>query len=135
MPLALLFLVLFRRRPSLQVVSVASVALLQVALFAFFTYFPVRDPAFQKRDHVETFQQLGWNHEVSRMSPYAKLNMILRYQQRREQYEHLKNAGDDVHATLWGLDQKNEQERIKSLKNVLEHAKEGSDSYKSTQGS
>lgn len=122
------------------------------ALFAYLAYRTPQDPAAspllnQKRQariqqqieknksnpllHVPL--RISWDEELSYMNAYAKLNLVLRYQQQKRQHEKLLSYAEtyaesakkrglvDSHIpTLWYLNQKNEEKKIKALEEKIE---------------
>jgi len=107
--------------------SLTSLFILQTVLFLYFAYSHSRNPAFDpslKRTHsVST-----WNEELATLSPYARLNLVLRYQQRKQQHERLEKFAPLYHATsakkrlfnglptLWQVERENEDSEIQRLK-------------------
>lgn len=79
----------------------------QVALFFYVAFTPSRDPASDPTLTNERIQALGklgdqlptWDFELQFMSPYAKLNRLLRYKQLKNQNERLQPF-QDAFATL-----------------------------------
>ena len=62
---------------------------------------PVSDPQLNLAYQKAIQQQIksgayapDWNFELQYMTPYAKLNMLLRYQQRKDQNERVKKYAD-----------------------------------------
>lgn len=71
---------------------------------------------------------IDWNTEVNLLSPYARLNLVLRYQQAQLQHERLKNYeevyqermesknfSDPLFPSLWNLNHSQEQQEIANL--------------------
>lgn len=95
LPIALLAFVIFSKRWRLA--SILTFIALQSMGFAYFAFKHPSDPAssailnderhraLQKLQRENIFP--SWNFELNFMTSYAKLNMLLRYQQRKEQQE------------------------------------------------
>lgn len=112
---------------------------LQIALFLFFVLGPVRDPASdialskQRQEALAAHPLPDWNFDLQYMSPYAKLNMLLRYQQRLAQQNHFEKFISPTKLkkmpTLWQQDQNNETREIKRQKTLLASSEVGSEAY------
>ncbi len=71
--------------------------LIQLSAFAYFALFKPKDPAAnaalsqQRQEQIkEGKNRFLWSFELDHLSPYAKLNRLLRYQQSKEQDERLQ---------------------------------------------
>lgn len=103
-PLFLLSHYLFKNQTRLYRWSIGAIFLIQIFLFVFCIFFPLRDPAADPALNLERQKnlqeklrnpqnpprQMTWKDEVHYLSPYAKLNLLLRYQLYKEQQDHLK---------------------------------------------
>ncbi|WP_068471399.1 ABC transporter permease [Candidatus Protochlamydia phocaeensis] len=94
----------------------------------------------EKNNPLFIFPSLTWEQELSYMTPYAKLNLALRYQQRKAQQERLapyaeayagnakrKGKKELSMPTLWQLDRNQERQRIASYKHIIDQHE---DAYK-----
>lgn len=125
--------IFFRRNRSLWI-ACGLLAVLQITCFIFFAYGPSQDPAFdpvlskQRQEAIRSHPLPDWNFDLRYMTPYAKLNLVLRYQQRYKQQERLQQYSSfyDAHQlfqglpTLWQMERDNEQKEINNRKEVLE---------------
>lgn len=132
----------------------------QIAIFLFLVYFSLKDPASDRELNQERHQQViaqgkkwipSWDFELQYQVPYAKLNAILRYQNRLEQNQSLEkyvavytqgiqkkqdNRREEklTLPTLWELDKQNEQRDIARLMSALKAAPKDSEAYARAQG-
>lgn len=108
------------------------IAALQFILFSFLIAFPPINPAVDramhaKREQIHSPAISTWQKELEYLNPYARLNLVLRYQQylaqqkRLEIYEkdyeqYVKRLGQTnlLFPTLWNLSYQQEQEIEKS---------------------
>jgi peptide/nickel transport system permease protein len=104
LPLALLCIVLFRHHSERMKDSLYLILLLHFILFLFVILDPLKDPASDpkliqerqlflqawKKDHPGI--PLSWSQELQFMPPYAKLNLLLREQQREAQNQRLAKS-------------------------------------------
>lgn len=96
--------------------GVLAVLALQICLFGFVVATPPSDPAndpslsARRQAAIQTTPSLTWQQELSFMNDYAKLNLVLRTAQRKEEDENLHGhlPTSARLATLWTLE--NEQE-------------------------
>ncbi|MBA3722528.1 MAG: ABC transporter permease [Parachlamydiaceae bacterium] len=130
--------------------AIIFILIAQSLLFVFFAFRPQQDPATNSLLNQERQNKLqmtlvlekkyplfatphlpNWQSELDFLSPYAKLNMVLRYQHRKEQMEHLKpydkaymdgrieQGLSKVHMPiLWYLDEKHIEEQL-ALQNEI----------------
>lgn len=121
-------------------------ATLQLGLFFLFTSGLIKDPesysklAQEKQEYLRKNQpfspdyllgpfalQADWDFDLRYMSPYAKLNLLLRYQQRSRQHAKLtryeepyQQARGQPMPTLWAVDRQNYlQEKERLEKSIL----------------
>lgn len=102
------------------------VALLHIALFVMLIYFPVSDPAFDPALSKQRQQELvsdpasafDWSKELALLSPYEKLNRILRYKQQKVHHEKIIAYLAAHHhpiqepSTLWQLEQNRQKDEL-----------------------
>lgn len=112
-----------------------AIILLQFFAFAFYAYYPTKDPASDPQLNKEreiaikshSVELPNWDFDLKFMSPYAKLNLVLRYRQRLAQQEALlpflpaftAGTGKTTLPTLWQIDRDNEQAQIDNDKNTM----------------
>ncbi|MDP1879777.1 MAG: ABC transporter permease subunit, partial [Parachlamydiaceae bacterium] len=74
-----------------------SVALLQIVLFLFLIFFPPNNPAALKKKELKLMNLNGksWEEELKGLNSYAKLNLVLRFQQYQQQHERIKGHEKD----------------------------------------
>ncbi len=125
-PLFVAACILFKKRPSLCWEVLTAIALLQIGLFALLIYFPLSDPASNpqlNKKRMEAIQSnptstLTWEQELSYMTPYAKLNLVLKSQQEKLYNDKIvayllaHHHPIEKPATLWQLRQSREQEAL-----------------------
>lgn len=125
-PLSLLSIYLWHRHHKFLTAVLSSIFVLQFALFIFFAFGPASDPAVdtklskERELALKTHAFPSWDFDLKFMSPYARLNLILRTQQRINQQLRLqrpiaafsKDTGKSI-PTLWQLDFDNENSRLK----------------------
>lgn len=131
---------------------VTVVLLIQMLLFIYVSYRPMKDPASDPalnrkkqtliQNQVKEMQQnplfytpltISWGQELTLMTPYAKLNLILRYQQRKAQHDRLmayqeayaeaaqkRGQSDTTLPTLWQKEKNNEEDVLKRQQQILE---------------
>lgn len=122
----------------------SAIAGLQFLLFFYLLFDPVRDPANDPRLNrlkQEQFRKSNiptWQQELSYLTPYAQLNLVLRYQQVQEQQkrlqihekeyeEHAKSLGqtNSQFPTLWNLTfQQEEQQTVGESAAAIKYFKE-----------
>ncbi|MBA2728373.1 MAG: ABC transporter permease [Parachlamydiaceae bacterium] len=133
-PLGCICWKLFKNKPKVLKVALISLCLLQLLLFAYVINRKTIDPASnavlteERQKAIKLHPLPDWNLDLSYMSPYAKLNMILRYDQQKKQHEILstyipKHPTDLVPATLWGIERDRDKKEILRQKNILEKNK------------
>jgi peptide/nickel transport system permease protein len=131
-PAMMLVFYFFRRRG--KKIALVSLCLLQIALFAYFAYGPSPDPAFdpvlskQRQEALASHPMPSWNFDLQFMNAYARLNLILRYQQRYQQQQRLQKYASFFDAkrlpTLWQEERDNEDREINRLKEMLTNGSE-----------
>ncbi|MBA3957248.1 MAG: ABC transporter permease [Parachlamydiaceae bacterium] len=121
-----------------------SILLAHLSLFAFLVYMPLIDPAgdvalAQKRTQaIRTNKEWlpSWAFELQHITPYARLNLVLRHQQRLNQHERLlpysaqyatsiqnsvlKDKQQTHLPTLWQMEKDHEEQELQRLKASLE---------------
>jgi len=139
LPAALAAIVLLRHRYKLLLGTLLSLVFLHCGLFIYFAYGPVRDPAFNSALTTARQQALlskplpTWDFDLKFMSPYARLNTAVRYQQRLAQQKRLERyqkffPEKDV-PTLWQEDRNTEEAELHRLQKVLDTASPSSEEY------
>lgn len=109
-------IVIFTFKTPFRIAGILCAFFIQTVTFLYLLLFPIHDPAFSPHKNLSRFT---WDDELAVMSPYARLNMILRYEHRQKQYENLPEAAKGTHATLWELDKENQQNEIARLQKEL----------------
>lgn len=110
--------------------------------FSYLTLVPLKDPAADLKLAAERQAALknnllpDWNYDLQFMTPYAKLNLLLRYQLRLEQHQHFeqydKAYQDYAHAplpTLWEQDARNRAEEDARQSEVMKNSPVNSTEY------
>lgn len=139
----------FKSRPTLRHYLLWSVVVLQLLAFTYLAFRPLNDPASDprlnqaKQDLIQQKIKQGmprlpsWSEELSFLTPYARLNLALRYQQRKEQQKRLEIYAKDYASdfrnkaksrvtipTLWELDRGHEEEAIVRQQEILDRLKD-----------
>ena len=126
-PLALLFFRLFRSWPRIRSWLLVLVAVMQFGFFGYYSYMTPKDPATsvalnKQRQKALKVQPLpSWYFDLQFMTPYAKLNAVLRYQQRLAQQEKFERYSAVLGKlpTLWQMDKDHDDEEIKRSEEIL----------------
>ncbi len=154
-PLFVCAWIIFRHHPQKRFWILASIGCLHILLFLFLILDPPRDPAVspainqyrqeQLQKHLQKmkFAPLltspllpDWHQDLQDMTPYAQLNLVLRYQHHQLQHQRLQIYEQDYEAqakrrgqshtlfpSLWNLtyqQEKSEQERHQQVLNQLQ---------------
>lgn len=108
---------------------VVCVFFVQIALFVYIVASDPRDPAvnltlIKERQELLLKQKhpLSWNQELQYMTPYAKLNLLLRHQQEYKQHKRLESyvaASETQISSLWQVKEDNKQAEILRLQNKI----------------
>lgn len=103
--------------------TILALCLLQGGAFLYFALAPLKDPAsdplLTKQRLQNRGKPLSWQNDVNYMTPYARLNLVLHYQQIKRQherllpYEHIyqEKYGQPM-PTLWQSRELNEQRQL-----------------------
>lgn len=132
-PAMILSVYLFRHQKRLRKIAFALLLFVQMALFAYFIYEPLQDPAFnphlsKKRQEALVSHPLpSWDFDLQFLNAYGKLNLALRYQQRYRQQHRLQKYAAYYDSktpfkglpTLWQEERDNENQEIQRLKDIL----------------
>lgn len=120
-PLALLAFFLLKKWRKQALVAVCC---LQVGLFALFMTNVWKDPGQTYNVSPAT---TDWHEELTQMSSYAKLNLLLRYRQKLNQQirlePYLKKCEQQKNCTLFSMEEKRFESEIASLRKGKEAAK------------
>ncbi len=132
-PLTAFFIYLSRNNLRAILKVIISFIILQLSLFLFFLYGPITDPASNRQLNKERQEALvshplpDWNFDLQYMTDYAKLNLILNYQQRLIQQKKLEKYLGDTHlSTLWQQAKDNENKELVRFKKILDSTPESS---------
>jgi peptide/nickel transport system permease protein len=96
LPLCLLWGYVFRHRAVALWTSLCMVLLVQIGMFTYFAYFPTVNPAMdsqlnrERQEALKSHPMPSWSFDLRYMTPYAKLNLALKYRQMKAQQVHLK---------------------------------------------
>ncbi|MGZ3633453.1 MAG: ABC transporter permease [Parachlamydiaceae bacterium] len=106
---------------------------LQGIIFLLLVIYPMNNPAgdlnlLQTRiEALNKQSELSWNFDLQHMSPYAQLNMILRYRVQKEQFDRLKNDLGEDPSTLFHTEKVLKDQEIERLEQLIENSKEQPD--------
>lgn len=140
LPLFLLALKLMRGK--IRMLAILLIIAGQLLAFGYYAYFPVQSPDKNPAitaQHEEVILQNSksgksfypdWNFELAYMTPYAKLNQIIKYQQEKAQHDALSKYAESYSKqtqqslpTLWQVTQDNEAGRIQQAEQTMaQHA-------------
>lgn len=139
LPLALGAFVLLRHRHRWLSFSMLAIFLLQVVLFIVFAYGPSKDPGFdsslskQRQEALRSNPLPSWDFDLKFMSNYAKLNTVLRYQQRLNQQQRFEKFDPIFQGkglpTLWQKERDNEDKELDRLNNIINTSPAASEAY------
>ncbi|MBN4066494.1 ABC transporter permease [Simkania negevensis] len=142
LPLAIVAMILFKRQIK---IVLASAIVVQMALFLYFALAHSKDPAADvalshaRQEAVKQLDNRGgsWEFELKYMTPYAALNELLRFEQRRRHdkmlqakyggaYAQSVRARGEIIPTLWQTELENEKRQVEQLKNRIANSTEAS---------
>ncbi|CCB87216.1 inner membrane ABC transporter permease protein yejE [Parachlamydia acanthamoebae UV-7] len=136
-PFALLGLWMLRNHPKKLRCVLMAIFFIQMALFLGVAFQTSQDPGASPQNKQSS--SYDWKAEVKQMNPYARLNLILRYQQRAKQHARLvkmveAQAGEVSKSlpkitSLWNLDQENDLFILEQQQKILENSSPDSDSH------
>lgn len=126
LPLLLLGILLFHQKQKFLYRFIGAVCFFQIAAFCFMVSFPQKNPSSdpaltnKKQMSLQELKKKGlprtWQFELQYMTPYAKLDQVLHYRQRKIQNERIinygKKYGEEKIPTLWQIEQEHEQNRL-----------------------
>lgn len=127
LPLLLLGMLFLYKRQRFLKRYIGPVCFLQISVFVLLLYLPQKDPASdpvltqEKQEAVRELKEKGqprtWKFDLQFMTPYGKLNQVLRYRQREQQHERIHSLGkqyvkDQLKSWLQGKEQKIRAEMI-----------------------
>jgi len=136
-PLFLLCLFTLRHKRKWLALAWIALCALQIILFLYLIYRKPHDPASdpkltqERQLALKNDRRPDWAFDLRFMNPYAKLNMILRFQQREEQHKrieaylqsHSNNSGAPLSIepppTLWQIDLNRENEQIERAQKII----------------
>jgi peptide/nickel transport system permease protein len=131
LPLSLIALKCLKAKQRL--IAVITIILIQFVAFAFLAVRtpqdPAADPLLNQERHLalQNLRKKGlhqdWDFELRYMTPYAKLNMLLRYQQRKAQNQSLQYYSTVYGGplpTLWNENERHEAQEVAQLKEVIQ---------------
>src|ERR1700722_844504 len=150
LPIALIFFFLFRRHLKLLALMLTAICFLQIGLFLFIILNPEKDPAAnielitRRRAVINEHPFPDWNFELAYMTTYAKLNLLIREQQRKLQNDRLlkyptvfeecaKKGALTSLPTLWQTQQVNENDEIARQELIVKDTNPEESSYKYAQ--
>lgn len=133
LPATALAIFILRKYKKWMLFACGFIFILQLGLFIFFAYGPSHDPAFNQRLSDQHQAALArnplpnWDFDLRYMTPYSKLNLIVRYQQLEKQHKQLHQYATFYDAkslfkglpTLWQIERDNETKEIQRLRDSL----------------
>jgi peptide/nickel transport system permease protein len=141
-PASLAAWVLFRQRPRYCFIALSLLAVLDISCFLYLVLSPNKDPTassqlvLKRQEALKAHSLPDWTFDLNYMTPYAKLNLLIREQQRLEQKKNLepyeKAYNDYAKAplpSLWEIEHRNEMEDNLRQKEVMESAPAASASF------
>lgn len=144
LPLTIVETYLCRYHPRWRYLCLMAGVLLQAGFFLFFAYGSPRDPAFnanlsqEKQSAMKSHPLPNWTRELTYMTPYAKLNLVLHYQQEVQQQQRLEQYRSffpitnsfSTMPTLWQRSTNNEEREIQRQNERMAYSTPGSAEYK-----
>lgn len=135
-PLALLAIFFLNNHKKGMKIVLASIAGLHLCLFIYSAYGPLANPAFdatlsqERQSALKPHPFPSWDFDLRYMTPYQRLNLVLRYRQRSLQQHHLEKytafySSHDLFEgipSLWQVERDNEEKEIQRFKEQLEDA-------------
>jgi len=135
-PLAILAGYFLRRHTRILFVTLLGIFAIQFALFLYFCFGPVLDPASDSQLSRQQQQELvshslpDWNFDLKYMNDYKKFNLVLTYQLQERQQQNLQTYIGSRHLpTLWQQKRDNEEREIKRYQSELASSKPDSNEY------
>ncbi len=141
LPLSLVVTRILKNSIRLKKISLLLVCILQVSLFSYFTFLPPKDPTNNphidshliKNDRAALKETTlpNWDLELTHLSTYAQLNLVLKEQQAVKQHQKLlsyqsayleaaeKKGLVAIFPTLWQMEQQNEQRQVETEQAIL----------------
>lgn len=134
-PLAGLACLLFNNTAKYLIPTIATLIIIQITLFLFFAFSTPKDPSFdtklntQREFYLKTHPLPNWTSDLTFMSPYAKLNLVLRYQRMKKQHHRLETYRTPFHViagkdspmpTLWQIESDNEIKALDRYQSIAE---------------
>lgn len=135
---------LYLRNKKIGIVAILATLAVQVLVFLMIEYLPAddpaSDPALNRKRYEYSLKQKGmpmdWPTQLSFMTPYAKLNMLVQDANWKQQndsllpyeQEYAKSSPDNAKTlpTLWQVHQDNQKNEINDLNKIInEHEKAG----------
>lgn len=146
LPVGLIVWMLLRQRRNICIMAMAALAILCAGCFVYFAFAPRKDPAsslklMQERRQALQAQSLpDWDFDLRYMTPYAKLNLVLREKrwlvqnENLERYQHIYSEYyNTVIPTLWQEEVSNEREDDARQKEAMAASKPGTAHYQYAQ--
>lgn len=152
--LPLLIFSIWKWKGFARTIAVSSIIVGHLLAFIYFSYFPARNPAYDPilyQERSQAIKQTGlgkpvsWDFDLRYMTPYEKLNLILRYRQRKIEHEQLlpyydryaetvrtklRSAGHDSPVslpTLWQVEHDHETQEVSRLQKLIAAGKDNDD--------
>lgn len=145
LPAAMVLLITLRKNAKSLAVGILAIVLIQCAIFLMLIYADIRDPAFdatlslQRQEALTKGRLPSWEFDLQFMAPYAKLNAVLKYQQRLNQqlrYQtYTSHFPEGMMPTLWQKERNNEDQEIIRLKGVISRSEPSSPAYHKAEAS
>lgn len=142
-PIVVALFFLCRRRIKYFWWGLAAIIILQLGTVAYWAYYPVGNPAFDKSLSESRSTALAshllpsWDFDLKHMNDYARLNAVLQYRERKRQQQVIESYVPN-HAnlpTLWNENRLIIEEDIKRLEEAMSQAKKGSWQYMESKAS
>jgi peptide/nickel transport system permease protein len=150
-PACLVAWVLLKKRQRLCLLVLNMLLLIQMTGFLYAILSPRKDPASnphltqERQQALKTHPYSDWNFDLAYMTPYGKLNLIIKEQQRLKQHERIKSIqhvyteylkGRNLQSslpTLWQTEYDNEIEDNERQRQVIESEPPNASSFKYAQ--
>lgn len=144
-PLMLLAIIFLKKKPLARLIAILVVITAQIIAFTYFAFFSTSDPATDPELNAQKYEATkkdpalnnDWNAQLKYMTPYGKLNMLLRYKNLKQHHDTLMQyypaytaAGNERSIpSLWQRENDHENTLLEQIKTTMEQNKPGTSQY------
>lgn len=141
LPLCLIIWMTLKNKTTLFRLAMITIITTHIFLFLYFVFRPSVDPVANRAKAQRLQQELieqksnpqlsaklpNWKNDLQEMTPYARLNTLLHYQQMKIQYQHLENYTKNLSSTLWSIHYQHEKDDESRQLNIISHYIQGNE--------